>query len=94
MLAVSSIQKVVTIGKEEKAWEHCKMIKEIVAVVGDAAIVADSIYKIVDDPNNSVMTILNTLLLVGQCSADEYASMAAARRDISDETIKAFGPVF
>ncbi|RAK76374.1 glycoside hydrolase family 71 protein [Aspergillus fijiensis CBS 313.89] len=119
--AVSSMQEVVTVGKEEKAWEHREMIEEIlgaiflvvpflgeldavsdaladvaeiVAVVGDAAIVADSIYEIVEDPNNDVMTILSTLLLVGQRSADEYASMAAARRDISDETIEAFGPVF
>ncbi|PYH43499.1 glycoside hydrolase family 71 protein [Aspergillus saccharolyticus JOP 1030-1] len=110
-IAVSSMQEVVTIGKEEKAWEHREMIEEIlgaiflvvpflgelgavsdtladvaeiVAVVGDAALIGDSIYEIVEDPDNSVMTILSTLLL----------TMAAARRDISDETIEALGPVF
>ncbi|PWY68530.1 hypothetical protein BO94DRAFT_551031 [Aspergillus sclerotioniger CBS 115572] len=119
--AVSSMQEVVTIGKEEEAWERKEMIEEILGaiflvvpflgevdaisdafvdfseiatIVGDTTILGDSIYEIAKDPKNSFMTILTTLLLVGQRPAEEYETMAAARRDISDETIETLGPVF
>ena len=119
--AVSSMQEVVTIGKEEEAWERKEMIEEILGaiflvvpflgevdaisdafvdfseiatVVGDTTLLGDSIYEIAKDPKNSIMTILTTLLLVGQRSAEEYKTMATARRDIPDETIESFGPVF
>ncbi|OJJ67761.1 hypothetical protein ASPBRDRAFT_661128 [Aspergillus brasiliensis CBS 101740] len=69
-------------------------VSRVATVVGDTAIVADSIYDIVSDPDNRVSTILSTLLLVGQRSVEEYGTMAAARRDISDETIESLGPVF
>ncbi|CAK48462.1 hypothetical protein M747DRAFT_322972 [Aspergillus niger ATCC 13496] len=69
-------------------------VSRVATVVGDTAIVADSIYEIVEDPDNRVATILSTLLLVGQRSAEEYGTMAAARRDIPDETIESLGPVF
>ncbi|KAL3260420.1 hypothetical protein ABHI18_004576 [Aspergillus niger] len=69
-------------------------VSRVATVVGDTAIVADSIYEIVEDPDNRVATNLSTLLLVGQRSAEEYETMAAARRDIPDETIESLGPVF
>ncbi|RDH35930.1 hypothetical protein BDQ94DRAFT_158098 [Aspergillus welwitschiae] len=87
------MQEVVPIGKAEEAWKKKEMIEDIISaiflvipfiaatVVGDTAIVADNIYEIVEDPDI-------------RRSAEEYGTMAAARRDIPDETIESLGPVF
>ncbi|PYH29356.1 glycoside hydrolase family 71 protein [Aspergillus neoniger CBS 115656] len=58
-------------------------VSRVVTVVEDTVIVADSIYEIVEDPDNRVATILTILLLVGQRSAEEYGTMAAARKSLN-----------
>ncbi|PYH90291.1 hypothetical protein BO71DRAFT_487248 [Aspergillus ellipticus CBS 707.79] len=69
-------------------------LARIITLVGDVSTAAYTVYSIVEDPDDAIATIFETLLLGGLRTPEEYESMTAARREMSGDAITALGSVF
>ncbi|RLL93056.1 hypothetical protein CFD26_100639 [Aspergillus turcosus] len=121
MQAVSSMQTVMEIGKEQQDLDKKKLVDEILmavflvvpflgeidiigdafaglarlmTLIGDVSVAGYTVYSIADNPDEALPIIFETLLLAGRRTPDEFGTMAASRRKITDETISSLGSVF
>ncbi|RHZ46505.1 hypothetical protein CDV55_100582 [Aspergillus turcosus] len=69
-------------------------LARIMTLVGDVSVAGYTVYAIADHPDEVLPIIFETLLLAGQRTPDEFGTMAASRRKITDKTISSLGSVF